>query len=54
MKSDMIPFSALEISLASRDKALSRAEAIAELNAALGFSLDEIPECAIMREYFEQ
>lgn len=54
MKSDMIPFSALEIALASRDKALSRAEAIAELNAALGFSLEEIPECAIMKAYFEQ
>lgn len=54
MKSDMIPFSALEIALASRDRALSRAEAIAELNASLGFGLDEIPECAIMKEYFEQ
>ena len=54
MRSDMIPFSALEISLASRDKALTREEAISELKIALGFSLDEIPECAIMKEYFEQ
>lgn len=54
MESDMIPFSALEISLASRDKALSRADAIKELDSALGFSLTEIPECAIMREYIEQ
>lgn len=53
MKSDMIPFSALEISLASRKKALSRDEAIAELKSSLGFGLDEIPECAIMREYFQ-
>jgi len=54
MKSDMIPFSALEIAIASRDKALSKAEAIAELKASLGFGLDEIPECAIMKGYFEQ
>lgn len=53
MKSDMIPFSALEISLASREKALSRTEAIAELKSSLGFGLDEIPECAIMKEYFK-
>lgn len=54
MQSDMIPFSALEISLASRDKCLSRDEAIAEQKSALGFSLEEIPECAIMREYIEK
>ena len=49
----MIPFSALEIAIASRNNNLSRTEALAELKASLGFSLDEIPECAIMREYFE-
>ncbi|MBD5091926.1 MAG: hypothetical protein HDT36_00910 [Clostridiales bacterium] len=54
MRSDMIPFSALEISLASRDKAVSREEAIAEMKSALGFSLDEIAECAIMKEYIEK
>ncbi|MDE7158764.1 MAG: hypothetical protein K2N74_04235, partial [Clostridiales bacterium] len=54
MRSDMIPFSALEISLASRDKALPREDAIAELKSALGFSLCEIPECAIMKEYLDQ
>ena len=54
MRSDMIPFSALEISLASRDKAVSREEAIAEMKSALGFSIDEIPECAIMKEYIER
>ncbi len=53
MKSTMIPFSALEISLASRDKNLSREDAINEIKSALGFSLDEIPECAIMKEYFK-
>ena len=54
MKSDMIPFSALEISLASYDKNLSREDAMAELKEELGFSLEEVPECAIMREYFEK
>lgn len=53
MQSQMIPFSALEISLASRDKTLSREDAIAELNNTLGFSLEEIPECAIMKEYIK-
>jgi hypothetical protein len=54
MRSSMIPFSALEIAIASQNKNLSREEAIVEINASLGFSLDEIPECAIMREYFIQ
>ena len=54
MKSTMIPFSALEIAIASRNSNLSREEAFAELKKSLGFSLDEIPECAIMQEYFKQ
>ena len=54
MRSDMIPFSSLEISLASRDKALPREQALAELKSALGFSLEEIPECAIMKEYIKE
>ena len=54
MRSTMIPFSALEIAIASRSNNLSREEALAELKASLGFSLDEIPECAIMREYIEK
>ena len=53
MRSAMIPFSALEIAIASRSNNLSREEALAELKASLGFSLNEIPECSIMREYFE-
>ncbi len=52
MESTMLPFSALEISLASRDRNLSREQAIQEIQNALGFSLEEIPECAIMKEYF--
>ncbi len=47
-QSTMIPFSAIEISLASRNRALSRDEAIYEMENLLGFSLEEIPECEIM------
>lgn len=54
MRSTMIPFSSLEISLASRDKNLSKEEAIEEMKNALGFSLNEIPECAIMKEYIKK
>jgi len=53
MRSTMIPFSALELAIASRSNTLSKEDALAELKASLGFSLDEVPECAIMREYFE-
>ena len=53
MRSTMIPFSALEISIASRNNNLSREEALEELKKSLGFSLDEIPECAIMRGYLK-
>ena len=51
MESTMIPFSALEIAIASRESNLSREQALAELNTSLGFSLEEIPECAVMKEY---
>lgn len=53
MRSTMIPFSALEISLASRNKNLSRSEALFEAKNLLGFSLTEIPECKIMKDYLE-
>ncbi|MBQ4111857.1 MAG: hypothetical protein IJD38_03565 [Clostridia bacterium] len=51
MESAMIPFSALEIAIASRDRNQTHEEALAELNNSLGFSLEEIPECTIMKEY---
>ena len=51
MRSKMIPFSALETSLASRYKNITREEAIYELEEILGFSLNEIPECQIMKAY---
>lgn len=50
-RSRMIPFSALEISLAGRGKNLSREDAIREIESSLGFSLEEIPECEIMKRY---
>lgn len=53
MKSTMIPFSAIEISLASRDKNITREQAIYEIENTLGFSLDEICECEIMKEYLK-
>jgi len=53
MKSTMIPFSALEISLATRDKAVDKQTAASELKSVLGFSLEEIPECEIMKKYLE-
>lgn len=53
MRSTMIPFSALEMAIASRGNAISREEAMAELTSSLGFSLSEVPECAIMREYLK-
>lgn len=54
MRSSMIPFSALEIAIASRSNNLPREKALEELKKSLGFSLDEIPECTIMREYIKQ
>jgi len=47
-RSKMIPFSALEISLASLNKNLSRDAAIYEMENMLGFSLKPIPECELM------
>lgn len=54
MKSRMIPFSAIEMALASQSKCLTKDEAIAEIKKSLGFSLTELPECAIMKEYFKK
>lgn len=48
MKSEMIPFSALEISLASRKCYKSKDEAIREIKASLGFTLDDIDEMKTM------
>ena len=50
-ESKMIPFSALEISLASRKCGRSREEMLYETEHLLGFSLNDLPECAVMREW---
>lgn len=54
MRSCMIPFSALEMAIASGENNLTREQAIEEMNTSLGFSLEELPECAIMKGYIEQ
>ncbi|MDE7168520.1 MAG: hypothetical protein K2O28_06725 [Clostridia bacterium] len=54
MKSTMIPFSAIEIALASRDKNITREQAIYEIENTLGFSLEEVPECKIMKEFLKK
>ena len=52
-KSKLIPFSALEIALASRRSARPREETIYEMEHLLGFTLEELPECAAMRAFVE-
>lgn len=53
-ESKMIPFSALEFSLASRNRSRAREAYLYEMEHLLGFSLEEIPECAIMRQFLEE
>ena len=53
MKSRLIPFSAIEMAIASRNKCLSKDEAIEEIQNCLGFSLEELPECALMKEFIK-
>jgi len=53
-KSKMIPFSAIEFSLASTSCGRSREQMLYEMEHLLGFSLEEIPECAIMRSFLEE
>ncbi len=53
MTSSMIPFSALEIALASSMGNVPREQALEEMKTALGFTLDEIDECAYMKEYIK-
>ena len=54
MRSTMIPFSAIEISLAGRDKNITREQAIYEIENTLGFSPEEIPECEIMKNFLKE
>ncbi len=50
-RSKMIPFSALEFSLASKNCGRTKEEILYEMEHLLGFSLEEVPECAIMRQF---
>lgn len=50
-RSKMIPFSALEISLASRNSLIPKEQIMYEMENFLGFSLSEIPECQFMCDY---
>jgi hypothetical protein len=53
MKSRMIPFSAIELSLASRDKNITKEQALIEITSSLGFSLKEPQECEIMKNFLK-
>lgn len=52
-RSKLIPFSALEISLASRNCGRSREETVYEMEHLCGFTLEEPSACAVMRAYLE-
>lgn len=52
--SRMIPFSALELALASRDHYVTREEAIRELKNTLGFCREPMCEYALMRKELEE
>jgi len=54
MESRNIPFSAIEISLASSRKNYTREEAMSELENHLGFSLEEIPACILVKNYLKE
>ena len=54
MRSRMIPFSALEMAIASSGRNLSREDAVREIEGELGFSLQEVKECALMKGYIEK
>lgn len=54
MQSQMIPFSAIEISLASKRNHVSKEEAIHEIKTHMGFSYDAIHSCQTMHAYLNQ
>lgn len=53
MDSAMIPFSAIEISLATRDGNIPREQALYEIQNTLGFGLEEPSECALMKDFLK-
>ncbi|MGM9645515.1 MAG: hypothetical protein ACI3XS_02365 [Eubacteriales bacterium] len=52
-RSKIIPFSAIEISLASRNCVRTREDLMYEMEHLLGFSLNPVPECTIMCDYMD-
>lgn len=52
-RSKMLPFSALEMALASGRTGRTRQEMLYEMEHLLGFSLEEPGECALMRSFVE-
>lgn len=53
-QSKTIPFSALEISLSSKNCGRTREETITEMKNSLGFTLEELPECRFIHEYLDE
>lgn len=53
-QSKTIPFSALEISLSSKNCGRTREETITEMKNSLGFTLEELPECRFIHEYLNE
>lgn len=53
-RSKMIPFSAIEISLASRNCGRTREDLLYEMEHLMGFSLEPLPECRLMHDYLEK
>lgn len=51
MKSQMIPFSAIELAVASREKHTEKTQAMQEIRKHLGFCLEGVSECQIMAAY---
>lgn len=53
-KSKIIPFSAIEISLATRFRNITKEEGMAELKSHMGFSLGEVSSCKVIKEYMKK
>lgn len=54
MKSKIIPFSAIELSLASKNNNVSKEEALNEVKKHMGFSLEEVKACNLMKDYMKK
>jgi len=54
MRSKMIPFSAIEIALASSRLNITREQAIDEMKSSMGFTLNEVEECSIIKNFLNR